>query len=128
MLHLCQFFHIAPIKYARVAFPDKVNKDEKKIATQIIAKIKAFICWPVAEAIICDHKIKVWEAKKYGLESNIAAGNIVDFTRNGLTIACRQDAIIITKLQLPGRNVISALDLFNSQTEFSRDIKNSINM
>ena len=27
------------IKYARVAFPDKVNKDEKKIATQIIAKI-----------------------------------------------------------------------------------------
>jgi len=114
-------------------YASKINKNEAIIdwtesPDQIIAKIKAFICWPVAEAIICDHKIKVWEAKKYGLESNIAAGNIVDFTRNGLTIACRQDAIIITKLQLPGRNVISALDLFNSQTEFSRDIKNSINM
>jgi len=113
------------------SYAKKIHKDEAAInwidsASDISSQIKAFVGWPVAEAKVLGNKIKIWEATYRLDEHQKNPGQIINFTNNGLIIAAGTGSIKIKRLQMPGRNVITARDLFNSNNNFSQRIKESI--
>ena len=50
-------------------------------------------------------------------------GTVIRFNYDELCIVANNGAVSIEKLQLPGKNIISARDLFNSNSAFVRKIK-----
>ena len=92
--------------------------DFKESAEKIFAKFRAYNEWP---GICFMHKNKV--IKIHGLKiSSIASpgnpGDILSFTNSGLTIKTVDYDIVITHLQFPYKNVITAKDAFNSYRQF----------
>jgi len=113
------------------SYAKKIHKDEAIInwvdsASNISSKIKAFVGWPIAEANILGNKIKIWEATYRLDEHQKKPGQVISFTNNSLIIAAGTGSLEIKKLQMPGRNIITARDLFNSNNKFSQKIKESI--
>ena len=102
----------------------KIHKNEAAIswidsASDISSKIKAFVGWPVAEAKVLGEKIKIWEATCILDEHKKKPGQVINFTNSGLIIAAGTGSVKIIKLQIPGRNIITARDLFNSNNNFT---------
>ena len=113
------------------SYAKKIHKNEAAIswidsASDISSKIKAFVGWPVAEAKVLGEKIKIWEATCILDEHKKKPGQVINFTNSGLIIAAGTGSVKITKLQMPGRNIITARDLFNSNNNFTQKIKESI--
>ena len=71
-------------------------------------------------------KIKIWEAICILDEHQKKPGQVISFTNSGLIIAAGTGSVKIIKLQIPGRNIITARDLFNSNNNFTQKIKESI--
>ena len=61
--------------------------------------------------------MKIWEAKIKTSTSKLKPGTILN-EKLTLDIMTGQDLISITKLQLPGKKIISAKDFLNSHTDF----------
>ena len=113
------------------SYAKKIHKNEATIswidsASDISSKIKAFVGWPVAEAKVLGEKIKIWEATCILDEHKKKPGQVINFTNSGLIIAAGTGSVKIIKLQIPGRNIITARDLFNSNNNFAQKIKESI--
>ena len=112
-----------------VSYAKKLSKDESLIswdedAEIIISKIKAFAGWPGVQAELFGVKFKIHKAKHFKDMSRTQPGSIISFNRDKLEIKAKNGFIQINKLQLPGKNVITCRDLYNSSSDFSTKIKN----
>jgi len=89
----------------------------------ICCKIKSLTGGPVAETELFGIKIKVWRAKQVLYVGDEEPGTVIRFNYDELCIVSKNGAVSIEKLQLPGKNIISTRDLFNSNSAFVRKIK-----
>ena len=111
------------------SYAKKLLKEESLIswdedAETIISKIKAFAGWPGVQAELFGIKFKILKAKHFEDTSPNEPGCIINFDHDKLEIKAKNGFIQINKLQLPGKNVITCRDLYNSNSEFSTKIKN----
>ncbi|GGJ94990.1 methionyl-tRNA formyltransferase [Pseudomonas matsuisoli] len=105
---------------ALATYAHKLNKDEARLAwerpaTELERQVRAFFPWPVSHSTLAGDPIKVLAATVR--EGNGEPGEILDATRDGLTVACGEKALLITRLQLPGGKPLAFSDLFNSRRE-----------
>ena len=99
-------------------YAHKLNKQEAEIdwnqsATNICRTIRAFNPWPVAFINLGEQRIRIFEAIVDDGNSTHTPGVVIEKSREGITIACREQAITIKTLQLPGGKLISAEAFFN---------------
>jgi methionyl-tRNA formyltransferase len=91
-----------------VTYAPKLTRDDAKIdwtrpASQIDRQVRAFNPWPGTFTILSGTPLKVLSA---ALATGAGSpGTILD---NALTVACGEDAIRLTRLQLPGRSPLDA--------------------
>ena len=110
-------------EHGKASYCKKILKEDsiinfKESAKKIFAKFRAYNEWP---GICFIHKNKV--IKIHGLEiSSIKSpgnpGDIITFTNSGLTIKTVDYDIVITHLQFPNKNIITANDAYNSYRQF----------
>ena len=110
-------------EHGKASYCKKILKEDSIInfeesAEKIFAKFRAYNEWP---GICFTHKNKV--IKIHGLEiSSIKSpgspGDIISFTNSGLTFKTIDYDIVITHLQFPNKNIISAKDAYNSYRQF----------
>lgn len=110
-------------EHGKASYCKKILKEDsiinfKESAKKIFAKFRAYNEWP---GICFIHKNKV--IKIHGLEiSSIKSpgnpGDIITFTNSGLTIKTVDYDIVITHLQFPNKNIITAKDAYNSYRQF----------
>jgi len=110
-------------EHGKASYCKKILKEDSIInfeesAEKIFAKFRAYNEWP---GICFTHKNKV--IKIHGLEiSSIKSpgspGDIISFTNSGLTFKTIDYDIVITHLQFPNKNIITAKDAYNSYREF----------
>ena len=110
------------------SYAKKIHKAEAIInwnddPYSICCKIKALTGGPVAETELFGIKLKVWRAKQVLYVGDEEPGTVIRFNYDELCIVSNNGAVSIEKLQLPGKNIISARDLFNSNSAFVRKIK-----
>ena len=101
-------------------YAHKLNKDEARLdwcrpAVELERLIRAFNPWPVCHSTLDGESVKV-------LAANVAAGKgepgeILSASKDGLVVACGDQALSLTRLQLPGGKALSFNDLFNSRRE-----------
>ena len=109
--------------HEQASYCKKILKEDsiisfKESAERIYAKFRAYNEWP---GICFIHKNKV--IKIHGLEisstkSPGSPGDIISFTSSGLSIKTMDYDIVITHLQFPNKNIITAKDAYNSYRQF----------
>ncbi|MEG1082522.1 MAG: methionyl-tRNA formyltransferase, partial [Pseudomonas sp.] len=101
-------------------YAHKLNKDEARLdwsrpAVELERLIRAFNPWPICHSSLNGEALKVLAAS---LSTGTGApGEIIGASKDGLIVACGQQALCLTRLQLPGGKALSFSDLFNSRRE-----------
>ncbi len=114
------------------SYAPKIEKSEavidwKKNCRQIFCQVRAFVGWPVAETSFFNTTFKIWKVSYEKTKSNEPSGTITNFNPDFLGVKAADGIIKIEKLQFPGKNVITARDLYNSNTLFSKKVKSFFN-
>ncbi|MFZ3203032.1 MAG: methionyl-tRNA formyltransferase [Pseudomonas sp.] len=101
-------------------YAHKLNKDEARLdwtrpAVELQRLIRAFHPWPICHSTLNGEALKV-HAAELG-EGGGAPGTLLAADKQGLTVACGQGALRLTRLQLPGGKALDFGDLYNSRRE-----------
>jgi len=105
-------------------YAHKLNKDEALLdwsrpAVELERLIRAFNPWPICHSSLNGAPLKVLAAQlvtEPGADRG-APGEILAASKDGLTVACADGALRLTRLQLPGGKALNFADLFNSRRE-----------
>ena len=94
-----------------VTYAAKVTKDEAALdlrlpATTLLRKINAFNPAPGASIQTGDSVLKIWRAER--VEARGEPGLVLAADAHGVTVACGEDALLLTELQKPGGKRLSA--------------------
>ena len=101
-------------------YAHKLNKDEARIdwsrpAVELERLVRAFNPWPICHSSLNGEALKVLAATL--ADGKGAPGEIIGASKDGLLVACGEQALCLTRLQLPGGKALSFSDLFNSRRE-----------
>ncbi|MES2819302.1 MAG: methionyl-tRNA formyltransferase [Pseudomonadota bacterium] len=101
-------------------YAHKLNKDEARLdwsrpALELECRIRAFNPAVVCHSSLNGESLKILAAQLG--EGQGTPGEILDARRDGLTVACGEGALRLTRLQLPGGKPLAFADLFNSRRE-----------
>lgn len=101
-------------------YAHKWNKDEARLdwgrpAVELERLVRAFNPWPICHSSLNGEALKVLAATL--ADGKGAAGEIIAASREGLLVACGEQALCLTRLQLPGGKALNFSDLFNSRRE-----------
>ena len=101
-------------------YAHKLNKDEARLdwsrpAVELERLVRAFNPWPICHSTLNGEPLKVLAAQLG--EGKGTPGTVLSADKNGLTIACGEGALRLTRLQLPGGKPLAFSDLYNSRRE-----------
>ncbi|MDH4870792.1 methionyl-tRNA formyltransferase [Pseudomonas sp. BN515] len=101
-------------------YANKLNKDEARLdwsrpAVELERLVRAFNPWPICHSTLDGEPLKVLAAVLG--DGKGAPGQILAASKDGLTVACGDGALRLTRLQLPGGKPLNFADLFNSRRE-----------
>ena len=101
-------------------YAHKLNKDEARIdwsrpAVELERLVRAFNPWPICHSTLNGEALKVLAATL--ADGAGAPGEIIGASKDGLLVACGEQALCLTRLQLPGGKALNFSDLFNSRRE-----------
>ena len=101
-------------------YAHKLNKDEARIdwsrpAVELERQVRAFNPWPICHSTLNGEPLKVLAANLG--EGSGQPGQILAASKDGLTVACGEGALRLTRLQLPGGKPLNFADLYNSRRE-----------
>jgi methionyl-tRNA formyltransferase len=101
-------------------YAHKLNKDEARLdwnrpAVELERLIRAFNPWPICHSTLHGEAVKVLAASLSTASG--APGTVLDASKDGLIVACGEQALCLTRLQLPGGKALNFSDLFNSRRE-----------
>lgn len=105
---------------ALATYAHKLNKDEARIdwtrpAVELERLVRAFNPSPVCHSTLGGEGVKVLAAHLSTGQG--APGEILGASKDGLVVACGEQALCLTRLQLPGGKPLNFSDLFNSRRE-----------
>lgn len=92
----------SPTDYAKM-----LDKDIAKIVWNLSSgsiknHIRGLNPWPIAYTQYDGQSMKVYEAETLEVKSNQEPGYILDVTKEGIKVACREGALLVQKIQFPG--------------------------
>ncbi|MCF7200668.1 methionyl-tRNA formyltransferase [Pseudomonas oligotrophica] len=101
-------------------YAHKLSKDEARIdwtrpALELELLVRAFHPWPICHSTLAGETLKL-HAARLG-EGQGEPGLILAAGKEGLTVACGEGALTLTRLQLPGGKPLDFADLYNSRRE-----------
>ena len=109
----------------KATYAKKITKAEAEInwhdsAIQIERKVRAFNPMPVSYTTIHGQAMRVWQATVFTTDHNndIAPGEIVAHSPEGLDISTQDGILRILTLQLPGKKKITCQEFYNANPDF----------
>ena len=104
-----------------IEYAHRLNKSEAWIdwqlpAEQIARQVHAFNPWPVAQTMLRDKRLRIWQAEALPTAIGEAdPGSVIAAKPTGIDVATGTGVLRVTELQLPGKRVMSARDFVNAQ-------------
>lgn len=98
----------------------KIDKDERKVdfslcAKEVHNKIRGMSPYPAAHADLDGTPTKLYGSKYLDISTNKKPGEIVNFTPDGVVIACAEGAVSISHLKPDGSKMMSVKDMINGR-------------
>lgn len=105
---------------AGATYARKLDKAEARIrwdqpAAEIERQVRAFDPWPVAEARLDGQQLRVWRARIEPAAATAVPGAVLATRADGIRVMTGRDALVIERLQLPGKRPVEARDLANAR-------------
>lgn len=107
---------------AQATYAHKLSKDEAMIdwhqpAETIERRVRAFDPWPVAQTRIGDSILRIWSAEVDSEPTQTQPpGTVIAATRAGIAVATGRGILRITRVQPPGKRVMTAADYLHART------------
>jgi len=112
---------IAPVPQPAegATYAAKIRKEEAAIdwaqpAEAIARQVRAFNPWPVAETRCAGQQLRIWEARALDAERDAAPGEVVEAAGGRLAVATGGGTLMVERLQLAGRGVLTAAEFLNA--------------
>ncbi|MEL7387156.1 MAG: methionyl-tRNA formyltransferase, partial [Pseudomonadota bacterium] len=102
--------------YAKKLSKEEADIDWQMDAAQLERNIRAFNPWPVCFTQMQENTVKIWQADV--VEQSGEAGTVLHADKQGIVIACGENALRITQLQPQGKKPMSAQDFLNGRAEW----------
>ncbi len=102
-------------------YAHKLNKDEARLdwqrpAVELERLVRAFNPWPICQGSLDGVPVKI-HAARFSTGQGGAPGQIIEAGKDGLTVACGEGSLTLTRLQLPGGKALGVADVINSRRE-----------
>jgi methionyl-tRNA formyltransferase len=103
--------------YAHKIAKEEANIDWTLPALTIERLVRAFDPWPVAQARLGAHWVRIWSATAEPQDGRAPAepGNVLAAERTGIAVATGDGVLRIARLQPPGKRPMSAADFLNAR-------------
>lgn len=97
----------------------KIKKEDAVVdwnlgAIVIERMIRAYNPWPIVYTAIDDQIVRIWEAQVLP-HTAATPGMIINVDKTGIDVATKDGTLRLTKLQLPGKKVLSVAEILNAQ-------------
>lgn len=105
----------------QATYAHKISKEEAYIdwhdsAKNIDQMIRAFNPWPVAQTLLNQEVIRVWQAEVLTKEISVhQPGRILHVSRDGIDVETGNGVLRLLKLQMPGGRVLAVSEILNSR-------------
>lgn len=106
----------------KASYAKKITKQEALLdwnlpAINLDREIRAFNPFPIAFCELNDIKIRIWEAKVKPYSGELKPGSILK-TNEYIDVVTKKDILSISKIQLPGKKVVSVKSFLNGKPNF----------
>jgi methionyl-tRNA formyltransferase len=101
--------------YARKLDKAEARLDWGEPAEALARRVRAFDPWPVAETSLGGEQLRVWSARVEPAPPGAAPGTVLACRADGIRVMTGRDALVIERLQLPGRRPVEARDFVNAR-------------
>lgn len=100
----------------------KLTKEEAEIqwkneATSIERAIRAYQPWPVAYSFLNNERVRILSATVVQSNAHPTPGEILAVSKQGLDVATGDGILRITRMQLPGKKIMSITDILNGHAD-----------
>lgn len=104
-------------------YAHKLSKDEARIDWQessatLDKKIRAFNSANVCFSQYNGERCRIWQAKPQELHHQKTPGTILAINKQGLLVACGENALLLTELQLPNAKKMAFADILNGRAGY----------
>ncbi len=106
--------------YAHKLEKQEGNIDWQRSADYLARQVRGLAPWPVAFTQLEGTTVRIWDASALDTTSDAAPGTLIAADKTGLSIACGQGVLRITRLQLPGKTPLNSADIMNSRRDTFR--------
>ena len=103
-------------------YAPKITKQEALLdwsqpADVLEHKIRAFNPFPVAYTTLGNDRIRIWQAQLSNASSSKSPGSILETSNSGIEISTKEESLLITELQLPGKKRLPVSEVLKSRAE-----------
>lgn len=102
--------------YAKMLNKDIAVIDWNNTAKDVHNLIRGLNPWPMAYTSYKDEKMKVFESKVLNKNHNKEVGTILKVSKEGMEVACKDSALLITKVQFPNKKPLTIEQYINGHT------------
>jgi methionyl-tRNA formyltransferase len=87
--------------YAKMLDKDLANIDWNKSSEEIHNLVRGLNSWPIAYTSYKGERMKIYETEALEDKNSKAPGTILDVSKNGVKVSCKDSVLIIKKVQFP---------------------------
>ena len=103
-----------------VTYAAKLDKAEARLdwnlpAEQLERRVRAFLPWPVCEAMVAGERLRIHQARALSLAHQQVPGTILLAARSGLDVACGEGALRLLQVQREGGRPMPVADYLNAR-------------
>lgn len=107
---------------ALCTYAKKIDKKELLLdwsisAETLFRKILAFNPFQIMYTTLNDDRIRIWGAELSTIRESVAPGTIINTGNEGILVTTGKGCILITELQMPGKNRLKASEILHSKSK-----------
>jgi methionyl-tRNA formyltransferase len=101
--------------YARKLAKSEALIDWTQPAEALERQVRAFDPWPVAETRLDGQQLRIWRAHAAAAGESAAPGTVLAAGKDGIVVMTGRDALVLDRVQLPGRRAVTAPEFARAQ-------------
>ncbi len=107
--------------YAKPLDKNIASIDWNKSSIEVHNLVRGLNPWPIAYTSYNDERMKIFETEALKEETSKEPGTIIDVSKNGVKVACKEGVLLIKKVQFPNGKPLTIEQYINGH-EISKNI------